>query len=164
LHVKIHLERTIGSNTAFPGAWCVHGACVHLGLAGGHAALVAEGWQSSLADEGIIHVAPLAHYNISTQLSAYGQHFCAADSSPTFGETLCLLGQMVGNNLSAVTGKKSFAGHLSLCLSCPWTCQNLCIGQSGVWLAACEAGSTCTAALRLKHRCERVWEPKLPFG
>lgn len=101
---------------------CVWGKAP-LGLAGGHAALVAHGWQSCLADEGIIHIAPLPCYNMPPQLYAYGQNCCATDSSPAFGETLYLPGQMVGNNLSTAI-RKIFAGPLLLSLSCPWTCQN----------------------------------------
>lgn len=70
-----------------------------LGLAAGHTDLVAHWQQCCLADENIIHVAPWLCYNMLPQLHAWGQNCCVTDSFPTFGETLCLPGQMLGNNL-----------------------------------------------------------------
>lgn len=35
----------------------------HLGLAGGHVVLMAQGWQDCLTDKGIIHFAPSLYYN-----------------------------------------------------------------------------------------------------
>lgn len=156
LHVKIQVARRVGWNTAFPGAWLVYEAKNLLGLADGHAALVARGRQSCWWMKASLL---LPHYLLIT---------CHHSSVPMAKISVPLIPpSLLGKHgeVSASIREKIFAGHLTLGISCPWICYHrrpvyLLVGSMAYCLSSKEYIHSSSEA----EAWVWVWECKLPFG
>lgn len=127
--------------------------------------MVAHGRQSCLADEGVIHIAHCLVITCHHSSMRMAKIAVLLIPPPLLGKCCAFQEkwwEIISPLLSEERSLQALCPSASLAHG-PVGTGDLCIGWSGVWLAAREAKSICTAALKLKHRCEFVWEAKLPF-